>query len=170
VYRWSGEGFVVEAGTLLANDLDADGDPLSLIGISATSSHGATLALNGRFVTYTPPVGYNGEDTFTYNIADSRGASASALVTVSVLANTMQIVSVQALPANQVGLTLNAMANQACTLLFSPTLVGRWRPVTNYPAAPTNRVIQVSFPRTGPSGFYRLQSPVPLSTVCVHLF
>jgi hypothetical protein len=159
VYRWSGEGFVVEAGTLLANDLDADGDSLSLTGISATSSHGAALALNGRFVTYTPPVGYNGEDTFTYNIADSRGASASALVTVSVLANAMQIVSVQALPANQVGLTLNAMANQACTILFSPTLGGTWTPVTNYPAAPTNRVIQVSFPRTGPSGFYRLQSP-----------
>jgi len=159
LYRLPDQGFVFDVSALLANDTDTDGDALTFTGLSATSSHGASLAVNGSMVTYTPAASYNGPDTFSYTVSDSRGAIGSAVVTVYVVGNSMQIVSVQALPANRVALGLNALANQSCTLLFAPTLGAPWTTVTNYPAVPTNRVIQVSLPQAGPSGFYRLQSP-----------
>jgi hypothetical protein len=68
--------------------------------------------------------------------------------------------SIQLMPGNQVLLDVSAPAYQSCTLLFAPSLSGvAWSTVTNYPAAPTNQVIQLTVPRSGPSGFYRLRSP-----------
>ena len=160
IYRNAGEGFTIPATTLLANDSDVDGDTFSLSGISATSAQGGALLLSAGSISYTPAVGLvNGSDTFTYTITDSRGASASALVTVALNGNSLQILSIQPMAGEQIALSLNAVANQSCTVLFSPTLGADWVAITNYPAAPTNRTIQVIVPKAGPSGFYRLQSP-----------
>jgi hypothetical protein len=67
---------------------------------------------------------------------------------------------IQSLPGRQVLLNFSAPANQSCTLVFAPSLPAvSWNTVTNYPAAPTNRVIQLVTPAPGASGFYRLRSP-----------
>ena len=72
----------------------------------------------------------------------------------------MQIDSIQSLPGSQVVVTFSAPASQDCTLLHTPQLaVAPWTVVTNYPAAPTNRVIQIIVPAGDASGFYRLRSP-----------
>jgi hypothetical protein len=72
----------------------------------------------------------------------------------------LRINSVQSMPGNQVMLNFNAPANQSCTLLFTPNLGGvAWSMVTNYPAVSNNRVIQLSVPASGATGFYRLRSP-----------
>jgi hypothetical protein len=73
---------------------------------------------------------------------------------------TLHLDSIQPLPGPQVQLRLSAPANQSCTVLFKPVLTdGPWIALTNYPAAPTNRVIQLVTPAPGGSGFYRLRTP-----------
>lgn len=69
---------------LLANDSDADGDTLTITGVSATSTNGGTLTLNASVIVYTPVNGFTGQDRFTYTITDARGATNTATVVVTV--------------------------------------------------------------------------------------
>jgi Concanavalin A-like lectin/glucanases superfamily/Bacterial Ig domain/Immunoglobulin domain len=62
---------------------DADGDPLALSS-AASSANGGTVARGLTDVTYTPPPGFIGTDSFTYSVSDGRGGSGSALVIVQV--------------------------------------------------------------------------------------
>ncbi|HEY2953441.1 MAG TPA: Ig-like domain-containing protein [Verrucomicrobiae bacterium] len=87
------QSLTVEATLLLANDFDLDGDLLFITAVDATSSHGGTLALSASQVTYSPPAGFSGDDTFTYALTDARGATSFGLVTVSVSANNAPVVT-----------------------------------------------------------------------------
>ena len=54
---------------LLANDNDADGDPLQLTALTVPLM--GQIAVNpDRTVTYTPPSGFTGTDSFTYQVSD----------------------------------------------------------------------------------------------------
>jgi hypothetical protein len=66
----------------LANDSDADGDALSLLGVDQPL-HG-TVVVSGNTLVYTPEAGFSGVDRFTYTISDGRGGSAHATITVTV--------------------------------------------------------------------------------------
>jgi uncharacterized repeat protein (TIGR01451 family) len=72
----------------LANDTDANNDPLTAILAAGPVTGTLNLHADGSF-TYTPPLGYSGVVTFTYRandgLADSNAATAS--VTVSPIAN-----------------------------------------------------------------------------------
>ncbi len=61
------EGVAVNAPVLklLANDSSPIGGTLSLVAVTTPSTAGATVALNGQFITYTPPAGFFGSDSFT---------------------------------------------------------------------------------------------------------
>ncbi len=66
----------------LANDFDADGHPLTLIGASAQNG---TVAINpDGTVTYTPGEDFHGVDTITYTISDGRGGTATSTISVTV--------------------------------------------------------------------------------------
>jgi len=67
---------------VLANDVDPDGDPLSVLPGSAPQ-HGEIVVNQDGTVTYTPNPGFLGTDTFTYNAFDGT-ASTEATVTVLV--------------------------------------------------------------------------------------
>ncbi len=70
---------------LLANDTDPDGDSLSISGVDERSAQGGTVVNNGDgTVTYTPPAGYVGNDSFGYLISDGRGGQAQGLVRVTI--------------------------------------------------------------------------------------
>ena len=45
----------VPAGTLASLDYDADGDTLTITGVSATSQNGGTVSLSAGTITYNPP-------------------------------------------------------------------------------------------------------------------
>jgi hypothetical protein len=62
--------YTVAAATLLANDSDVDGNPLTLTGVSAGS--GGTVSFNAatQMVTFTPTGNYNGAASFNYTVSD----------------------------------------------------------------------------------------------------
>src|SRR5207249_4100672 len=74
---------VPAASGVLANDTDADTDPLTAV--PGTTPPPATLTLNadGSF-TYTPAANFNGTDSFTYKANDGAADSVTATVTLNV--------------------------------------------------------------------------------------
>ncbi|MCP4303431.1 MAG: hypothetical protein GY788_00820, partial [bacterium] len=71
------------ATDLLGNDTDTNGNALSLVGF-ADPSHGTLIDNGDGTFTYTPTQGYDGDDSFTYDI--SNGAfvdTATVSLTVS---------------------------------------------------------------------------------------
>jgi uncharacterized repeat protein (TIGR01451 family)/CSLREA domain-containing protein len=77
---------------VVANDSDADGDTLTVIAAS-TPAHG-TATCAGTQCTYTPAPGYHGPDGFTYTISDGHGGTATATVTIAVVAQNAPPVAV----------------------------------------------------------------------------
>lgn len=67
---------------VLANDSDADGDPLTVFSVGSPA-HGSTVN-NTTSVSYTPAPSFFGSDSFTYTIHDSHGSSATATVHITV--------------------------------------------------------------------------------------
>ncbi|HLZ77169.1 Ig-like domain-containing protein [Phenylobacterium sp.] len=66
------------------NDMDADGDPLTVATVTVPPHGTAAITGAGASITYTPSAGYSGSDTFNYSISDGQGGSASASVNVTV--------------------------------------------------------------------------------------
>ncbi|CAA9275684.1 MAG: RTX toxins and related Ca2+-binding proteins [uncultured Acidimicrobiales bacterium] len=73
----------VPAPGVLANDTDADGNPLSAGSASTPANGSVTLSATGSF-TYTPNPEFVGTDSFTYVVSDGRGGTDSGLVTITV--------------------------------------------------------------------------------------
>ncbi len=67
--------------SVLPNDSDPDGDPLSVIAASATVG---VATIVGNQVQYTPPANFNGTATITYTISDGNGGTSTATITVTV--------------------------------------------------------------------------------------
>jgi hypothetical protein len=87
------DGYVAPAGGLVAlevpapgvlgNDSDPDGDPLQASVVTPPAAGTLELAADGGF-RYTPPVGFLGEVSFSYQATDGRGGQATATVTITV--------------------------------------------------------------------------------------
>jgi large repetitive protein len=69
---------------VLANDTDADGDPLTATLVTDVTNGTLVLDPDGSF-TYTPGAGYVGSDSFTYEVSDDVNAVDTATVTIEVL-------------------------------------------------------------------------------------
>ncbi len=84
------------AASLLANDTDADGNALSITGVSVAGHGTVTFSNNGTpgdttddFVTYTPTTGYSGADSFNYILSDGTASTLGSVnVTVQAAAST----------------------------------------------------------------------------------
>ena len=68
---------------VLANDRDANSDPLNVVVLTAPA-HGMVVANLDGTVTYTPDLNYSGIDSFTYQVDDGNGNTDSAAVTITV--------------------------------------------------------------------------------------
>lgn len=67
---------------VVGNDLDADGDPLTITQVEADNP-GARVEISDGMIRYTPALGFVGIDTFQYTISDG-GNTSSTQVTVLV--------------------------------------------------------------------------------------
>jgi VCBS repeat-containing protein len=71
------------SGDLRSVATDVDGDALSFATVTPPA-HG-TLVLNANGVyTYTPSANFNGTDSFTYQVTDADGASATATILINI--------------------------------------------------------------------------------------
>ena len=75
----------LEASTLLANDTDANGDSLSLTGVS-NAVNGSVTFSDGN-VIFTPSTNFTGNASFDYSISDGKGGTSRATVSVAVGGN-----------------------------------------------------------------------------------
>jgi RHS repeat-associated protein len=70
---------------ILANDTTDTGNELTISSFDSTSTSGGTVSDNSNGVlSYTPPTGFTGNDSFSYTITDGSGSSASATVAIQV--------------------------------------------------------------------------------------
>ena len=81
----------ISVNTLLANDTDANGDPLILTAVSNFTEGTAVLNDNGTpsssaddYITFTPTTDFSGDASFDYSISDGNGGTSSATVIVAV--------------------------------------------------------------------------------------
>ena len=68
---------------VVANDADPDGDPLTVLAVTAPA-HGSVANNGDGTVTYTPVANFNGSDAFTYTVGDGQGGTATARVAIDV--------------------------------------------------------------------------------------
>ena len=68
---------------VLANDTDADGNPMTAVAVADPAHGSLTLNTNGGFV-YTPASNYFGADSFTYQANDGYTNSLPAVVTLTI--------------------------------------------------------------------------------------
>jgi hypothetical protein len=78
------EGLAVNM-VVTANDIDPEGQALSVAAFDPVSTGGQTVNCSGDTCTYTPAAGYTSPgDTFTYSVTDGVTTAAAATVTVTV--------------------------------------------------------------------------------------
>ena len=72
----------IAAASLLANDSDPNGDPLTITSVSAEARRSRTapcvLNTQNNTITFTPDAGYTGPASFSYTVSDGRGGTATA--------------------------------------------------------------------------------------------
>ncbi|MEE2829222.1 MAG: Ig-like domain-containing protein [Myxococcota bacterium] len=69
---------------VLANDSDAEGDALTVVGVATPNSGQSEIEPSG-LVRYTPDPDFFGTDSFNYIVEDATGESSTGLVTVTVV-------------------------------------------------------------------------------------
>ncbi len=74
---------VIDPSELLANDLDVDGDTLSVVSVQDAENGTVEIDAEGN-VVFTPDANYNGEATFTYTVDDGHGNTDTATTTLNV--------------------------------------------------------------------------------------
>ncbi|MDW8419307.1 MAG: Ig-like domain-containing protein [Chitinophagales bacterium] len=76
------------SGQVLNNDIDPDGNPLTVntTPVSAPANGTVTINPNGTY-TYTPNPGFTGTDNFQYVVCDIQGACDTATVKIDVMPN-----------------------------------------------------------------------------------
>ena len=128
---------------VLANDTDADNDPLTITNI--TNSNNGTATISNNRINYSPKVGFSGIDTYTYTIDDAKGGIATATITftVTIPAPIANADSISAVGSQAV--TFNVLSNDSDT--SNPPLTV----TTN--TVPTNGTLN-----TVSNGVYRYQA------------
>ncbi|MAS03280.1 MAG: hypothetical protein CL534_01030, partial [Ahrensia sp.] len=77
------EDTALENLDILGNDVDGDGDTLSL-DATPTAEHGTVSVNPDGTINYTPDADFNGADTITYQVSDGHGGTAAGSVAITV--------------------------------------------------------------------------------------
>jgi uncharacterized repeat protein (TIGR01451 family) len=99
---------------VLQNDVDPNGDPLTVVGVTQPPPTDGTVTFTTTDVTFTPDSVFAGTTAFTYTVSDTSGDTATAVVSVDV-ENAAPTAADDLLPvtytAAQAGVVLPATAN-----------------------------------------------------------
>ncbi len=95
-----------------ANDVDIDGDPLTIISMTQPAHGSSTFTASS--VTYTPAANYSGSDSFTYTISDGHGGTDPATVFITITpVNDAPVAfdDLATLPEDSINYPINVRAN-----------------------------------------------------------
>ena len=150
---------LIARGKLLANDTDADGDPLTVTGVSATSTNGGIVVLGATHVTYTPVPGFTGVDRFSYTISDGRGGTATADVEVLVVSGNLPSLNQVSITVAGGFVTVRFAGIPGNTYVIERSVdLMTWTPATTV-VAPLHGIIEYTEPVGMPAAFFRTVSP-----------
>ncbi|WP_454630071.1 DUF4082 domain-containing protein [Bradyrhizobium cenepequi] len=169
----------IAAASLISNDSDPDGDPLIITAVSG-ASHG-TVTLNtqsnpqNNTITFTPDAGYTGNASFSYTVSDGRGGTATANVSLSVLAPgtaPVSLFSASNTPAGsfndgsplEVGVKFTtSVAGQITALKFYRSASDTGPDVLDLWSATGVNLATVTFTNTTASGWQTVALPTPVT-------
>ncbi len=114
-------GFFAPLASLVANDSDVEGDPLSVVGLGNAQNGSVGVTPDG-FVVFTPEPGYTGPAGFQYLLADGEGGYAVGDVLVDVLPITPGVVTYETLSLFNAAGTANASLAEDGTTQFDLVL------------------------------------------------
>ncbi len=117
----------VTAATLLSNDFDADGDPISSLSLVAgqgpTNGSSSVNPTTGAF-TYTPNANFSGTERFQYTISAGGQTSSPATVTINVAPSTDDpVVANESYSVAQTGVLSANLADHAANLGVGQSLI-----------------------------------------------
>ncbi len=72
----------IPVSTLLANDSDLEGNPISIVSVQGATN--GTVSLSGTNAIFIPASNFEGSASFTYTVRDTAGATSTATVNVAV--------------------------------------------------------------------------------------
>ena len=137
VYRFASGGVRVNVSELLANDTVAEGDSLTIIGVSSNSAAGGTVGLTNDWVYYAPPAGSTNGDSFTYTVSDGHCGSDVGTVTVQIKADNPQPLTFAiANPGDgSIRLTFDGIPGYTYRIEYTDDLSNpNWQTITTQPA------------------------------------
>ncbi|MEM7641539.1 MAG: cadherin-like domain-containing protein [Pseudomonadota bacterium] len=73
---------VINVNDLLANDIDVDGDTMTVVSVQDIGNSGDAELLDNGTILYTPRANFNGTAQFRYLVEDGQGGSGSATVQI----------------------------------------------------------------------------------------
>ena len=145
--------------SLLATDSDPDGDSITISSVSALSANAGAVCLTNGAINYLPPPGYVGADWVSYSLTDSRGASTTGFVSITVAPRPSIISSTvtdEAFQFRFTGAPGSSYLIQAKTNLADPT----WLTIGTNVTDPGGFSLFVDASYTnGAARFYRVATP-----------
>jgi len=83
-HQLAGQPLAINISDLMWNDYDPDGEPVFFVGVSATTSNGLALTVQGTQILVPAN---SVADGFSYSIADSQNATTNGTATISIITN-----------------------------------------------------------------------------------
>ena len=148
---------------LLARVTDPDGDGFAVTAAGPASTHGgsATLDTQAGTITYTPPPGFSGDDSFAVVITDARGAATTGAVTATVASplgpgsaprNPPQLTP---MPGGAMNVRFHGIPGRSYRLERS-TDMATWQTIATIAAGPAGTIEFTDPAPPRPNAFYRL--------------
>jgi choice-of-anchor C domain-containing protein len=156
------------AAKLTLNDIDIDGDSLTVTAISSNSAAGGKVTLVSGQVTYSPPTNFVGNDSFTYTLSDGQGGIATGNVMATVGSGgtvALNIVFGPVMIGGNFIVSFAGVPGLTYTIEAASSLSGPWTKVANVNAPVTDQgegigVFSFSEPVDGhATRFYRTVYP-----------
>jgi subtilisin-like proprotein convertase family protein len=165
VERYPSQGVKVPVAQILGAATDPDGDTISLFS-TANGANGTTQVI-GTFVLYQPAANFQGADSFTYVLQDSRGAQATGTVTITIKVDndeTKNITKLTRLPDGTAVVNFAAIPGYTYGLQYTDILGNPWQnlgPVTADSVGSATYTDTDPVHKASPTGFYRFIYPAP---------
>ena len=113
----------IPAAAVLANDSDPNGFAISISGVSSPVNGTVTYNAATQVISFTPTTSYHGAASFVYTITNGHGGSASATVSLTIVASST--VSLFAAGATPASITVNDPSPVELGVKFETSTTGQ---------------------------------------------